>query len=179
MKIYKTIPLFFIVFFICCSGGKIIGDRVIYESKYFECGLLDDDWELRLHETERQEHAALHFKNKKDGTWITIFHVKLRERNKYDDATDLLTGHIQKLEGLRENLKLLSIGDIDIAQVKAKWAIVEYDHRETRLKMKAKITDFGYKGWSYSLYLFSKKENFDKHLLVYDQFVKSFKLIKK
>ena len=176
MKSYKIFILFIMFFLIGCATGKIIGNSIINEHKFFTCKLLSDDWKMTVNSSYGP--TVLQFRHKKDRTYISIFTLTLGRAEEYVESIDVLNRHFERMEEGRRNFKLISKGATNLGGILGGYGIAEYENPRNRKPMKAKATDAYFKGRTYSIYLYAEKENFDRHVAEYDDFVNSFKFLK-
>lgn len=176
MKSYIIFLLFIVCVVVGCAAGKIVGNRIVHERRSFECSLLSDNW--RITSNDPYSKAPMQFRHK-DGTWITIFVWRAEKPFRGLKDMGILNTHLELVAKSRNNFKLLHKGTINIYGLRAGWGIVEYDYPKANRPMKAKVTDVNFEGNCYSIYLYADKKNFEKHLTEYDDFVRTFKFIRK
>lgn len=170
--------LLFIVFLLVgCAAGKVVGNKIVHKPKSFECDLLGEDWKINANNA--YDNTALQFINKHDGTYITIWTSQATGKNKELEGMAILNRHFDDLAKREStsNFKLISKDGTLLDNVKAGLGAAEYEIN--RIPKRIKTYDANFNNIWYEVILFGDRENCGKHVSEFDNFIKTFKFIRK
>jgi hypothetical protein len=160
-----------------CATWKVVDNRIVHNQHSFECDLLSEDWKI----TSNDAYAAiaLQFINKSDNTLFTIFTITPRSKYKELEGMDVLDAHFSDLASHRaiSNFKVVSKEETSLNGVRAGLGVAEFETNTIQKKMKA--CDANFNNLFYEIVLFGDKANFGKHVSEFDNFIKTFKFIRK
>jgi len=176
-QLYKPFLLFIIFVLVGCAAVKVVGNRIVHKPKSFECDLLGGDWKIVANNA--YSNISLQFFNKRDLTYITVYTVEPKEKFKDLGGVGILSSHFSGLARSKErsNFKVISKEEIILDNLKAGVGVAEYEFQGIPKKIKSYDTNFN--NLLYQIILFADRENFDRHVSEFDNFVKTFKFIRK